>query len=93
MPGNDPYKILYVKSVIANDIPSLTPEIRRRIQKAIESKLTLDPISYGKPMQYSLKGNRRLRVGDYRVIYTIDFENHTIIVTAIAHRKNVYADA
>jgi mRNA interferase RelE/StbE len=32
----------------------------------------------------------RIRVGDYRVIYTIEDAEITIFVMKVAHRKNVY---
>jgi len=32
----------------------------------------------------------RLRIRDYRVVYTIDDEEKVVIVTAIRHRKEVY---
>lgn len=32
----------------------------------------------------------RIRVGDYRVIYTVENERITILVLKIAHRKDVY---
>lgn len=32
----------------------------------------------------------RLRVGDYRVLYTIDDKNGVIIVFAVGHRREVY---
>ena len=87
------YIIEYLDSVVNNDIPALSLDIRKEIKKAIEKKLTVDPVNYGKPLQYSLKGHRRLRVGDYRVIYRIENEKKIVLVTAISHRKNVYADA
>jgi mRNA interferase RelE/StbE len=93
MPGSNVFKILYVRSVINHDIPSLSADIRKRVKKAIETRLTVDPIGYGKPLQYSLKGNRLLRVENYQVIYTIDVEKHTVIITAISHRKNIYTNA
>ncbi len=40
-----------------------------------------------KPSQF-----RRLRVGDYRVIYEIDMQSKRVIVLHIGHRKNVYDD-
>ena len=52
----------------------------------------VDPISFGKPLKYSLKGYRRLRVSDYRVVYRIEPQNHTVIIIAIKHRKEVYED-
>ena len=32
----------------------------------------------------------RLRIRDYRVVYTIDDEEKVVIVTAVRHRKEVY---
>lgn len=32
----------------------------------------------------------RIRVGDYRVIYKVDDEAQTILITVIRHRKDVY---
>ncbi|NIV15511.1 MAG: type II toxin-antitoxin system RelE/ParE family toxin, partial [Aliifodinibius sp.] len=36
------------------------------------------------------KGLRRLRIGDYRVTYSI--EKDSVIIAAIKHRKNAYED-
>ena len=37
------------------------------------------------------KSNRwRIRVGDYRIIYSIDDENLTIYILTVAHRREVY---
>jgi len=35
-------------------------------------------------------GKRRYRVGDWRVIYTVDNEQSAVIVLTIAHRSEVY---
>lgn len=50
----------------------------------------VDPVSFGKPLRYSLKGHRRLRVGDYHIVYRIDSEPQKIIIDAIKHRKEIY---
>jgi len=81
------YKIEYLESVVKDDLPSLTKSDKLKIKKAIEEKLVNDPVRFGKPLQYSLKGCRRLRVGDYRVIYVI--EKTTILIVKIGHRKEV----
>lgn len=84
------YKITYLYTVTRDDIPSLDRSVRLLIKHAIEERLTLDPISFGKPLQYSLKGHRRLRVGDYRVVYRIEAEKKEVIIIAIKHRKDIY---
>lgn len=63
------------------------------IRKAIEKKLTTDPIAFGKPLRYTLKGFRRLRVGDYRVIYRIVENKVLVIIVDIDHRRVVYEDS
>ena len=83
------FKIEYLESVAREDIQALSPPERKRIKKAIEERLGSNPIEYGKPLQYSLKGCRRLRVGDYRIIYKIE-EPETVLIVKIGHRKEVY---
>ncbi len=84
------YEILYLPDVVKNQIPKLSLPVKRKIKKAIEKKLQVDPIRFGKPLRHSLKGLRRLRVEDYRIIYKIDENLEKVIVIQIAHRKEVY---
>ena len=87
--GNKPFTIEYRKSLTRKDIPALPNTISKLIKKAIEERLAIDPIR-GKPLQYHLKGYRRLRVSSYRIIYSIDMPAHKVVVIAIRHRKNIY---
>ena len=32
----------------------------------------------------------RIRVGDYRVIYNVDDETHTVTISSVSHRKDAY---
>jgi len=83
------YRIEYLESVVTVDIPRLSKSEQRRVKQAIESKLSSHPVEFGKPLRYSLKGARRLRVGDYRVIYTIE-PDEVILIVKIGHRREVY---
>jgi len=82
------FEILYHEDVVADDIPKLSKEWRVKIENAIAEKLTTHPEVFGKPLRSSLKGYRKLRVGDYRVIFRI--EENTVKVFAIMHRSVVY---
>lgn len=82
------YQILYQDHVIKSHIPVLPTKVKSLIKKTIEERLMVDPIAFGKPLRYSLKGHRRIRVSDYRVVYRI--ENKTVIIIAIKHRKDIY---
>lgn len=83
------FRIEYLESVLKEDIPRLSHPARKDIKKAIEQKLAVHPFEFGKPLRYSLKGARRLRVGDFRVVYRIENPN-TVLIIKIGHRKEVY---
>jgi mRNA interferase RelE/StbE len=83
------FKIEYLSSVVENDIPRLPKGEREKIRRAIEDRLGRDPVAFGKPLQYSLKGCRRLRVGDYRIVFFIE-KDRTVVIVKIGHRKDVY---
>ena len=87
--GSKFYTISYDADVVKYDIPQLPLVIRETIKRAIEERLMVDPIGFGKPLRYSLKGCRRLRVGDYRIVYVIEIPSKVVIL-AIKHRKDVY---
>jgi len=83
------YRIEYLESVVREDIPRLSKDVRNRIRRAIEQKLASHPVEFGKPLRYSLKGARRLRVEDWRVFYTIEPPD-VVLIVKIGHRKEVY---
>ena len=90
--GNKSYVIEYLQDVHAKDIPALPKSIRETIKRAIEERLKVDPIGFGKPLRYSLKGHRRLRVSDYRIVYRIHPTSQRVIIVAITHRKEIYEE-
>lgn len=82
------YTIEYLASVVKHDLKNISVPVLKQIKDAIETKLMVDPIGFGKPLRYSLKGCRRLRVGDYRIIYQL--KQRHIIIIAIKHRCEIY---
>ena len=82
------YTIVYADQVIDKDLPKLSSPIKNLIKLTIEKKLLLDPVKFGKPLRYTLKGCRSLRIGNYRVIYQI--VDKTVSVLIIKHRKECY---
>ena len=73
---------------VKDDIENIPKKAQKRIKAAIENKLETQPDIFGKPLRRSLKGFRSLRVGVYRVVFLI--EKKTVLVLAIAHRKDIY---
>lgn len=75
---------------IEEKLRSFSKPIRELIRKAIEKKLTVDPVAFGKPLRYTLKGYRRLSVADYRVVYKIIEDRVVVFIIDIDHRRNIY---
>lgn len=75
------------------EISRLPVQVRRRIWAAFE-QLELDP--YRSRPGCDIKaisgepGLRRIRVGAYRALYTVEAETRLVRVTKIAHRSEVY---
>lgn len=82
------YTIVYHELVVRDDIPAIAMVWREKIRRAIELRLVTQPDLYGKPLRRSLAGYRKLRVGDYRVVFRI--ENSRVKIFAIMHRSHVY---
>jgi mRNA interferase RelE/StbE len=83
------FRVEYLRTVVDDDISALPKSAKRPIRRAIETKLTAHPFELGKPLRYSLRGARRLRVGDYPVIYRIEPPD-VVLVVKIGHRREVY---
>jgi mRNA interferase RelE/StbE len=82
------YRLLY-HPLVAEDIENLPENIKDRLREAIEKRLAADPVRAGRPLKQSLAGHRKMRVGDYRVIYRV--QGDVTMVLKIGHRKDVYA--
>lgn len=82
--------LLVYHARVGEDAAKINADIRRRIGKAMQERLSIHPESYGKPLRGSLAGFWSLRVGDYRVIYRI--KGHEVWVLGIIDRRDVYED-
>jgi mRNA interferase RelE/StbE len=82
------YTLVYHPKVKREDLLKIHAPDKKRIKHAIEEKLYNQPELFTKPLRKSLKGYRKLRVGDFRVILRIN--DCTIHIFAIIHRSKVY---
>ncbi len=65
---------------------------KRIVLKVKENASLLNPLSRAKALHGQLSGRYRYRVGDYRVVFTVDAKGVVTILTilSVQHRKDVY---
>ena len=78
-----------VSPTAARQLRKLDPDIRRRIQAAIEL-LAENPRPPAATRLVGGAGEWRVRTGDYRVIYEIHDGELLVLVLRTAHRREVY---
>ncbi len=79
-------KVRYDLHVLEVDIPALNKEMASRIKNAIEMRLMVAPLEYGDYLHGTLRGFRKYRVGDHRIVYRVIGKE--IFVLAIGKRKD-----
>jgi len=77
-----------LRPAAARSLRKLDPQARRRVQGAI-ALLAQDPRP---PAARALQGRPglRVRVGDYRIIYTVEDDVLLVLVVRLGHRRDVY---
>lgn len=74
------------------EIASLDKPIQKRIVTFLKEKLAkiTNPRSIGEALQGELKNFWKYRIGDYRLICSIEDKTVTILVLRADHRRQVY---
>ena len=80
-----------IKRSAARELKRLARPDRIRIVAAID-RLAETP-HLGAALKGDLRGLRRLRVGDHRVVYEVRDDELVVLVVRIAHRRDVYRRA
>lgn len=75
----------------ARALRKVHPESRARIRGAV-LKLAVDPRPPGARALKDRPGYLRVRVGDYRVIYTVRDDVLIVIDVRVGHRRDVYRE-
>ena len=68
----------------------LDGSIQDRISQKIDQLERSGPVTVGVKMLYAAGRLCRVRVGDWRIIFEIDFEVRVITIAHIAHRSEAY---
>lgn len=80
------YNIQYKRSV-AKDLARIGKPDARRLLDKLEKELSTHPDSYP-ALQGPLAGLRKMRIGDFRVIYAI--LDSDVLILRIGNRREVY---
>jgi mRNA interferase RelE/StbE len=72
------------------DMQRLSGKIAAAIVEFITGPLAGNPQRLSKPLRGELDGYRSARRGDYRVVFRIDENEHTVIIVGIRHRAHIY---
>lgn len=84
--------VIFVKKSALKELQGLPPGVQRRVANEIDA-LMLDPRPAGsKKIKGIRRDLRRVRVGDYRVIYAVFDNERRIEIDYIRHRKDAYED-
>lgn len=75
------------KASVAKDLRRLDASIRARVIERIQQQLS-DPALVHQPLNGEYTGLFKLRVGDYRAIYSRSLD--TIVVMRVGHRSEAY---
>ncbi len=83
------FKILYAKSVL-KDLQKIASHNLPKIKEKIEDLKNFPNISNIKHLKNHPIADYRLRIGNYRVLFDVNWEEKEIYILKIGHRKKVY---
>lgn len=72
------------------ELENLNSPVRQRVIEKIQWLENNSNSVFHKELSRDLKNSYKLRIGDWRVIYTLDETNSIIVIIQIDHRSKVY---
>jgi mRNA interferase RelE/StbE len=88
-PNEGKYRVEVAGSA-RRDLRRLPGKIAAAIIEFITGPLAENPQRLSKPLRSELADYRSARRGDYRVLFRIDDEKHTILIARVNHRGHIY---
>jgi mRNA interferase RelE/StbE len=76
----------------ARELRKLGADAERRVLTFLRTRIagSSDPRRLGQPLTGDRQGFWRYRVGDYRIVATIEDERFVVLVVTVGHRREVY---
>ncbi len=77
----------------AKELRKLAPQTRRLILDYFKTRIATaeDPRRFGKALSANLTGLWRYRIGDYRVICSINDGQLLVLALRVGHRREIYS--
>ena len=82
------YSLTFASSAV-RQLERLDPPIAHRVMASIK-KLIQNPRPPGCVKLHGSENQWRIRIGDWRVVYTIDEQARIVDIVAVRHRSDVY---
>jgi mRNA interferase RelE/StbE len=82
------FRVVYEKRV-SKDLDKIPNNIVRKIL-TIFNELSVNPMPIGSKKLSGKDAFYRIRQGDYRIVYLIDYKKKLVQIVLIVHRKDVY---
>ena len=73
-----------------DDLPRLDTPVARRVRGRLDRLAENAESVPHEGLSGQLRGLFKIRVGDYRVIYSLDRENRRVTILAVGHRSEIY---
>lgn len=82
------YELVFAPAALRS-LRKVDQQTAKRIKAAAED-LRDNPRPHGLKTVLSMPGVFRVRVGDYRILYTIDDSELTVLIVDAGHRRGIY---
>jgi len=84
----DPFEIQWRRAAL-RELRRPDGQVVCRVLEAV-TQLADDPFPAGVRKLQGSEHACRIRIGDYRVIYEVDFDSRQVVVARVRHRRDVY---
>jgi mRNA interferase RelE/StbE len=86
-----PWRVEFDRDV-ARDLRKLDAQAQRQILRYLRERIATseDPRRFGHALTRDLKGLWRYRVGDFRIVASIEDDRFVVLVVTVGHRREVY---
>lgn len=87
--SSGPYAVTWAASALRS-LDRLPEKVATACVEFVYGGLTDNPHRVGGPLRFDLVGKHSARRGDFRVVYEINDDHHSVTIIAIDHRGDIY---